>query len=719
MHNRSGLVAVDVDGRRLDSTVTRLECSRPGSLRTVVVLEGVLARQSRTVLTYVLRLHFFAGLATIRHELTLRNPARAEHRGGFWELGDPGSVLLREVSVVMALPEPVRATEIVCSPELGQPLLSCVSHLDLYQDSSGFERWQSSNHLTATGELSVSFRGYTLRTDGSLSHGLHATPVVSLRAAIGSLSVGMSHFWQNFPKAIRATATDVTLALFPPDTRHPHELQGGEQKTHGFEVAFGRDPVTTVPLDWCRSPLRVNADPEWYCKSQVVKYLLPAAADPNADYLALIQSALAGGQSFEAKRQVIDEYGWRHFGDLYADHEAVHASDPSVPFVSHYNNQYDAIAGFARHFLRSGDWRWWWLMNDLASHVVDIDIYHTDRDKAAYNGGLFWHTDHCHDAGKATHRTFPKADGVRGGGPSPDHNYTTGLLLHYYLTGNEQSKETAIGLARWVMAMDDGRSTPFRWLSASRTGLISFAGGIGEHGPGRAAGNSVNALVDAFHLTDERVYLIKAEELITRCIHPADDIASRNLLDAELRWYYTVFLQAVGKYLDCKAEIGSLDRMYAYARASLIAYARWMALHERPYLDHPERLQYPTETWAAQEMRKSEVFRLAALHADPGDRVTFRERSEFFFNYSVQTLMRMPTSTFTRPMVLLLSNGYTDGYFRNYGELTAPRPSVVTTDFGAPERFVSQRVQAKRRAAWVFVSVVVVLIGGALLAVGW
>ena len=61
--------------------------------------------------------------------------------------------------------------------------------------------------------------------------------------------------------------------------------------------------------------------------------------------------------------------------------------------------QYDPLAGFAYQFLRSGDPRWWALMEDLAAHVRDIDTYHTDRDKSAYNHGLFWHTVHYVDAG--------------------------------------------------------------------------------------------------------------------------------------------------------------------------------------------------------------------------------------------------------------------------------------------------------------------------------
>ena len=46
-----------------------------------------------------------------------------------------------------------------------------------------------------------------------------------------------------------------------------------------------------------------------------------------------------------------------------------------------------------------------------------------------------------------------------------------------------------------------------------------------------------------------------------------------------------MFLQSLGKYLHYKAERAEFDRMYAYGRASLLHYARWMAVHEYPYLD--------------------------------------------------------------------------------------------------------------------------------------
>ena len=55
-----------------------------------------------------------------------------------------------------------------------------------------------------------------------------------------------------------------------------------------------------------------------------------------------------GPNSFFSRREIIDEYGWRHYGEVYADHENAYYSGVK-PLVSHYNNQYDLVAGAAVH----------------------------------------------------------------------------------------------------------------------------------------------------------------------------------------------------------------------------------------------------------------------------------------------------------------------------------------------------------------------------------
>ncbi len=441
-------------------------------------------------------------------------------------------------------------------------------------------------------------------------------------------------------------------------------------------------------------------------------YISQTVDPPDARYEALLSAVIDGPDSFENKRELIDEYGWRNFGDIYADHEDAFRKN-GAPYVSHYNNQYDAIGGFALQFMRTCDARWWQAMDELARHVVDIDLYHSVEDKAAYSGGLFWHTYHYVDAGRSTHRAYPAFAGVPGGGPSNEHDYTTGLMFYYFLTGEPWARDAVRELADWVLRIDDGRLTPFRWLSRTATGLASNTFSRSYHGPGRGAGNSIVTLLNALRLTGERRYLRFAEALIRRCIHPSDDIASRDLLNAEARWSYTVFLRALGQYLDIKTVLGEFDCRFAYGRESLLHYARWMADHEYPYLEKPEILEYPTETWAAQDMRKSDVFMLAALHSSDSERSMYLERAEFFFRASLDWIYRFPSRTYARPVVILLSCGY----LRWMDSASLPNGPELPNDceHGEPVKFVPQKQLAIRRAT----SLLAFLASALIVAVLW
>jgi hypothetical protein len=686
------IVARERDGHPLVAVVESVAVDT-GSERATVTITGGIGEGARTVLRFSVRLHLFAGLDTLKCELTVTNPSRAAHAGGIWELGDPRSVLLKELSVRVASPGLTRAW---CSPESGLPALEVGTDFELYQDSSGGDRWRSSVHVNRDGVVPMTFKGYRLKSGAEEHYGLRATPLVWAESAAGITAVGMPYFWQNCPKCVACDPDGLVLSLFPSQYGDLHEIQGGEQKTHVFSLAFTQ-AASTEALEWLRRPAMAAPNPQWYADARAVPYLTPAASDPHADYLRLVSAAIDGPESLERKRELIDEYGWRNFGDIYADHEAVLHTGPE-PLVSHYNNQYDAIAGLAYQFMRSGNSRWWTAMDELASHVVDIDIYHTTEDKSAYDNGLFWHTVHYCDAGRSSHRSFPKAPGVYGGGPSNEHVYSTGLLLHFLMTGNEGSRAAALGLAEWAYRIDDGRLTVFKWLSHGDTGLASSTASADYHGPGRGAGNVIGVLLNGYRLAGDRKYLDKAEALIRRCINPADDVAARDLLDAERRWSYTVFLQVLGRYLGEKALVGQFDEMYAYARASLLLYARWMAVREYPYLDKPQILEYPNETWAAQDMRKSDVFKYAALYAEGQERASFLERADFFFRTSISQLSASPTRTLARPLVLLMSYGFMHAAFHANRDRLAILPAPTVGGFPAPVSFVSQKATAIKRA---------------------
>jgi hypothetical protein len=651
---RSGVFAEDASGHRYSLEIACAAMERVGPVRGVARLDGVLRRLGgdTTLVNVVTRLHFFAGCGVVRVELSVTNPRRARHPHGYWDLGDHGSVYLKDLSVLFGL---VHEGAVSCAAEASDRPASTDRPLEIYQDSSGGENWQSINHCNRRGQLPLRFRGYRLVAGSAEGRGLRATPLVSAGEGESQVTITMPHFWQNWPKALEVHDRAIALRLFPRQSSDVHELQGGERKTHVFVVCFGPDPTTDTPLAWCLSPLLARTEVATYAAAGVWTRLAAGTDTTRAEYDFLVDRAVEGPAAFAQKREIIDEFGWRHFGDIYADHEAV--NQPGL--VSHYNNQYDAIAGFATRFCQTGDRRWWTEMNELAAHVADIDVYHCSRDRAAFNHGLFWHTSHYLPAHTATHRSHSRHMRVSGGGPAAEHNYTTGLMLHYFLTGSERSRQTVEHLAQWVLDMDDGAKSPFRWIDRGETGMASATASIEYHGPGRGAGNSINALLDAHRLTGQHSYLVKADRLVTRCISPSDDPDGLNLLDAERRWSYTVFLQVLGKYLEYRAEKGLVDALYSYARTALIRYAVWMARHEEPYLNHPERLEFPNETWAAQDIRKAAVFEFAACHErDEAQRELFQQRACEFVRYSVSTLLASPTSSLTRPIVLLLAYGF-------------------------------------------------------------
>lgn len=671
--------------------VDRFAIEEQGPLRTTLCATGKLASaRGNSGLIFKGRITFFSNMAAVRIEFLVRNPQAAIHPGGMWDLGDTGSILFEDISLNIA-PSlgDVQVEWYANHPGERQTIYG--SAWSLYQDSSGGENWNSANHVDSAENSTVSFRGYriNLGTQGAmLAEGTRAQPVVKLNTAAGWLAASLENFWQNFPKALRVEDNRLDIGVFPGECGSKFELQGGEQKRHVINLEFGMSKSLSSLHAW-NVPIHAYLDPVWIEKTQAVAYFTPRKDDPNQIYLDYVDAIIDGPHRFQAKRENIDEYGWRNYGDLYADHEAVGHSG-SGAIVSHYNNQYDFIHGAFIHYLRSGDRRWWRLLEETAKHTIDIDIYHTSLDKPAYNGGMFWHTDHYRPARTSTHRTYSGKNYTgknHGGGPDNEHNYTSGLLAYFYLTGDLEAAESIFGLADWVIAMDDGTYGLPGLIDESPTGQASKTVDRSYHKPGRGAANSINALVDAYQLSNDRRYLTKADELIQRCIHPNDAIADLKLDEPEYRWSYLVFLQILGKYLGVKTELREIDYEYFYARDSLLHYAAWMAMHELPYKEVLHKVLMPTETWSAHDIRKCQIFNFAAYYGPVYQRALYQEKADFFFARSLNDILSFNTAFLTRPMVIMAGHGYIQAYFHKNLQKDLPY-TIHRHDFGVPGYFL-------------------------------
>jgi hypothetical protein len=557
----------------------------------------------------------------------------------------------------------------------------------LTQHASGGPNWNSPVHRNHQGKVTLAEPGFVAQIDDKEIRGQRADPTVQVNRGEQSLSVRLEDFWQRFPSELSVDSDGITVGLLP-NVGEPHELQAGERCTHRCAFLF----ADLASSEEGQHELAAFATPQIRLDgAHVQSCALPelgatAAIDPRIQQL--ISEGLDGDNGFISKREAIDEYGWRNFGDLWADHET-EGYDGKLLFVSHYNNQYDPLFGFLRQYLRSGEHQWLDLAGDLARHTVDIDIYHTDEDRPEYNHGLFWHTDHYLQAETSSHRSYSRHQPknayeghARGGGPGGQHCYTTGLLYHYLLTGERTSRDALYGLKDWISCVYEGSGTlsdvALALKNRNRPDLKNHL--TGQYPLDRGVANYLHALMDCYALDRAPTTLTRLAAIIRHTIHPAEYLGGRELNNVEEHWFYVVLLQALCRYLLLKADLEQWDEDFVYARDCLLHYADWMVANEAPYLDKPEILEFPNHTWTAQDLRKANVLFWAAYwspevssQSEAESPAKYAAKAAEFVDYITKTLSNEPSRQYTRILALLMQNEY-------------PSRAVTKSQMQAPKR---------------------------------
>jgi hypothetical protein len=605
----------------------------------------------------------------ITGEVTIKNPSAASHPNGQWDLGDPNSIHIKELGLaVNAAGSSVSflVDNITYSVEADKPL-------SIYQASSGHENWQSLVHVNADNKLPSSFKGFKLMSgEKVLTNGAQAQPVLHLENEQSSYYLEVSRFWENFPSSFTAISSKSEISLLASRYGDPEELQPGEQKTRHFSLAD--EMVAQASIVMC---------PEWIRSTRT----LPFLTDNSSSLNNMIQSGVQGPSSFFQKRLDIDEFGWRHIGELYADHEKAESPDVEF-FVSHYNNQYDPIYGMLCQWLVTGNKKWFELADDLAKHVADIDVYHTHDDKPEYSGGLFWHTDHYVQAYTATHRTYSKHqptgvydDHAGGGGPGGQHCYTNGLTLHYLMTGYLPSKSAVLSITNWVRNYYEGDGTLLSALLALKNSAVPGVKNVktGKYPLDRGTANYIQALMDRYELLADISDIHRVSTIIQNTVSPSDSLSERNFEDVENTWFYTVFLQAVCRFISIKESLCQLDEDHYFAVASLSHYAKWMMQNEYAYLDKPDILEFPNQTWSGQDLRKLCVLNFASNYLPDSQAQQALKKVTELEQQITERLSNSSESSTTRLLCLMMQNSN----YASYLSAAAPMRSannIPTTD---------------------------------------
>ena len=663
----SGVQLVDSDGNIARSVVSAVSISDSNNtLSKAIHIEGCFQNnKEESLANFNLKLRFYAGLSTVKGEFTLTNPRAAKHSGGVWDLGDSGSFFFKALSMKtqLAETEDTGQSSIRITPDANWQSSENKNFM-LEQYSSGGENWQSDNHVNFKGEVPLKHKGFRYFEQGvQVSSGDRAEPCVNMSADGSGITAYIVNFWQNFPKGIEVNHSTLSLDLFPHNVSDAYELQGGERKKHTFYLDFSNDKTS---LDNYIHEITPRVSLDSYTQAKVISWL--PVNHKVSGMQELINRGIQGENNFFDKRETIDEFGWRNFGEIFADHEELEYKG-NDQLISHYNNQYDPLCGLIKQYFVTGDNRWHELLTDLAQHIVDIDIYHTTEDRSEYNGGLFWHTHHYLKAFTCTHRTFSQhhaADflyGEIGGGPGSQHCYTTGLSYYYFMTGDEVYKDAALQLVDWVSRSFEGSGTVieriFKFKSTEVPLLKRLISGEKiqqyKYPFNRGTGNYIASLIDGYHLTGKRNYLIKVENIIQQSMHPRDDISLRDLGNIESSWSYLVYLQAVCKYLDVKIQRQEIDEACLYARDALLRYMDWMLEYETPFLQNSENMEYPNQTWTAQDLRKANLFYIASSYTKD-KKEQYLKAARFYAQYVEDTLENEETRYYSRILILLMQN---------------------------------------------------------------
>lgn len=121
-----------------------------------------------------------------------------------------------------------------------------------------------------------------------------------------------------------------------------------------------------------------------------------------------------------------------------------------------------------------------------------------------------------------------------------------------------------------------------------------------------------------------------------------------------------------------------------------------MAANERPFLDCPEALEYPTETWAAQDLRKANVLLAArAFTTNADDRASWRAKAAEWIDRSYRDLASFPTTSTARPLAIVLANSYVEDYCQQHDSDQFPAP-LADLKFDPRATVLSRRERIKR-----------------------
>ncbi len=234
---------------------------------------------------------------------------------------------------------------------------------------------------------------------------------------------------QNYPKAVRAERSGISVMLVPEDVEKI-VMQTGMSREQKFLLHFHDAAESLTEIDnrslIYQMPDRPYLSPETHKASGVWPDIFADKWDMEVErYLA------------ERADGHCHAYGMLNFGDSYdAGYTNQGRGGGNLVWC---NNEYDYPHACALLYVRTGIRRFLDYNIASSSHWMDVDVCHYHPD-ARYIGGQWEHTGgHCIDGTMVC-----------------SHEWVEGLLDYYHFTGDERGLATALGIGENVQNLLDG-----------------------------------------------------------------------------------------------------------------------------------------------------------------------------------------------------------------------------------------------------------------------
>ena len=320
----------------------------------------------------------------------------------------------------------------------------------------------------------------------------------------GTVAMALRDFWQQWPKSLEASGSEVSIGLFPGFQRGQYEHMEPlykyqylfEEDTYQLRTGQARRWDIWIDLSGDGEALAKHADapllpaphPADAIATGVWDAIAPAGTPEMQDYDPWADNLFdAYCHAIEAQR----DYGAMNWGDWFGERR-----------INWGNHEYDTMNQILIQFARTGDPKYFHMADAAARHSSEVDTIHfvnddlktlfgSSRNYPARPGMVHQHTvGHVsgfydvdtirgwlmeHGIGSKERPPYPCTDPFNLG-----HIWTQGIVRHYFLTGDPFLRETVLKIGDNLAQLVEDRE--YRFMGHTHCGrttgwpLLALAG---------------------------------------------------------------------------------------------------------------------------------------------------------------------------------------------------------------------------------------------------